>query len=115
MQSNEHRLGVRATRTARTARRASGVLAAVVLVLPLSGTAEAANRDRHAGAEAVVVVRATSGHIVQARADVVHLGGNVGASLPKINGFQARIPLRVMSRLQRSPGIAGVALVGVIQ
>jgi hypothetical protein len=112
MESKGHRFGIRATRTARTA---SGVLAAVVLVLPLSGTAQAANRDRHSGVEAVVVVRATSGHITQARADVVHLGGNVGASLPNVNGFKARIPLRVIGRLRQSPGIAGVTQVGVIQ
>lgn len=112
MRSSGHRLGIRAVRPARTA---LGMLAAVSLVLPLSGTALAADPNRHTGVEATVVVRATSGHIAQARADVVHLGGNVGASLPKINGFQARIPLRVMSRLQHSPGIATVTQVGVIQ
>jgi hypothetical protein len=112
MQSLGRRLGVRAVRRGRTA---LGLLAAVALLLPLSGTAQAADPNRHTGVEALVVVRATSGHVAQARADVAHLGGSIGAALPKINGFRARISLHMMSRLQHAPGIAGVTQVGVIQ
>ncbi len=68
--------------------------------------------DRHEVARTAVTVRATTGHVVMARNDVIRAGGQVTQWLPAINGFVAQVPVTSVAGLRKAPGIASVTVQG---
>lgn len=86
--------------------------ATVAITLPLTGTSSATTSQRHEVARTAVTVRATTGHIVMARNDVIRAGGQVTQWLPAINGFVARVPVTSVGGLRKAPGIVSVTVQG---
>ena len=93
-------------------RIALAAAAAVAITLPLTGSASAMSFDRHEVARTSVTVRATSGHLAMARADVLRAGGQVTRSMPSINGFVAVVPVTAVVGLRTAPGIVSVNVQG---
>lgn len=93
---------------------AAGAIAAIAMALPLAGTASAAQYDMHASMQTQIIVKATSGHIAQARHDVADAGGHVVTGRPVANGFYAQVPVMAVAGLRHAPGIASVAIVGPV-
>src|SRR5437773_7464397 len=65
--------------------------------------------DRTPGREVRVVVQST-GDAARAAADVRAAGGTVGAQLPIVEGFAAKVPTSTLDRLGRSTSIKSVTL-----
>jgi hypothetical protein len=101
-----------AGRTGRAGRVAAAAIAAFAMALPLTGTAAAAEHDRHASVQTVITVKATPGHLVQARHDVVVAGGHVVSGKAITNGFYAQVPVMAVVSLRHAPGIASVVTIG---
>ena len=108
--TKQARRSVGRTRTA--VRVAAGAIAAAALALPLAGTASAANYDRHASMQTQIIVKATSGHLAQARRDVAVAGGHLVSGHPITNGFYAQVPVMAVAGLRHAPGIASVVITG---
>jgi hypothetical protein len=104
------------THTRRTIGRARLIAATAItacaMALPLSGTAAAAERDQHASMQTQIIVKATSGHLVQAHRDVTAAGGHVVSGRPVANGFYAQVPVMAVASLRHAPGIASVVITG---
>jgi hypothetical protein len=99
-------------------RRASRIVLAaaamIAITVPLTGTASAMSYDRHQVARTAITVRATQGHIVMARNDVLKAGGQVTQWLPSINGFVAQVPTTSVVALRSAPGIKSVTVSGAL-
>jgi hypothetical protein len=99
----------------RRARKAAvAVITAASGIALVAGSASAAQVTRRAAPQVGVIVLATPGHLLQARQDVVKLGGTVGAKLRIANSFAARIPSPALVKLRTEPGIARVVLDGSV-
>jgi hypothetical protein len=95
-------------------RIALAAAAMVAVTVPLTGTASATNYDRHQSARTAITVRATQGHLVMARNDVLKAGGQVTRWLPAINGFVAQVPVTSVVALRSAPGIVSVTVQGAL-
>lgn len=95
-------------------RIALAAAAAAAITVPLTGTASAMNYDHHEVARTSVIVRATTGHVVVARNDVIRAGGQVVRWLPTINGFVAQVPVTAVVGLRTAPGIVSVTVQGAL-
>jgi hypothetical protein len=96
---------------------AAGIAVAAVAagVLPLAGTAAAAEHGRHASMQTEVMVKAQAGQLVLARHDVTWVGGHLVSGIsghPVANGFYAQIPVTAVANLRHAPGIATVVIIG---
>jgi hypothetical protein len=99
-------------RTGIVARAAGAAIAAFAMALSVAGSAAAAEHDRHASVQTVITVKATPGHLVQARHDVVLAGGRVVGGKAITNGFYAQVPVMAVVSLRHAPGIASVVAIG---
>jgi hypothetical protein len=88
--------------------------AMVAITVPLTGTASAMSYDRHQVARTAITVRATQGHLVMARNDVLKAGGQVTRWMPSINGFIAQVPTTSVAALRTAPGIVSVTVSGAL-
>ena len=88
--------------------------AKVAVSVPLTGTASATTYDRHQVARTAITVRATQGHLLMARNDVLKAGGQVTKWLPQVNGFVAQVPITSLVSLRRAPGIVSVTVSGAL-
>jgi hypothetical protein len=88
--------------------------AMVAITVPLTGTASAMSYDRHQVARTAITVRATPGHLVMARNDVLKAGGQVTRWMPSINGFVAQVPITSVVGLRTAPGIVSVTVSGAL-
>jgi hypothetical protein len=93
-------------------RIALAAAAMVAITVPLTGTASAMTYDRHQAARTAITVRATPGHLVMARNDVLTAGGQVTRWLPSINGFVAQVPVTSVVPLRSAPGIVSITVQG---
>jgi hypothetical protein len=91
---------------------AAATLTACTMALPLGGTAAAAVRDQHASMQTQIIVKATTGHLVQAHRDVIAAGGRVVSGRPVANGFYAQLSVMAVVSLRHAPGIASVVITG---
>jgi hypothetical protein len=96
------------------ARAAGAMIAAFVVVLPLSGVAAAAEHDRHASMQTEIIVRATAGQLVLAHRDVIAAGGHVVSGRPVANGFHAQVPVSAVAGIRHARGISSVVVVGEV-
>jgi hypothetical protein len=109
---SERGSGRRGVRGRRGRNAAVAVVAAASGIALVAGSASAAQVNRRAAPQVGVIVMATPGHLLQARQDVVKLGGAVGVKLRIANSFAARIPSPALVKLRTEPGIARVVLDG---
>ena len=112
--TKQARRSVRHFGTVAAGASAAAALAAVAMALPLAGTASAATYDRHASMQTKIIVKATSGHLAQARRDVAIAGGRIISGRPVVNGFNAQVPVKAVASIRHAPGVASVVIVGQV-
>jgi serine protease AprX len=86
--------------------------ATAAALLPLGGIASAStspNTPAASGPAASYIVQAAAGHVANARADALALGGVIGADLPIVNGFSASLTPAAADRLSRDADVRVVS------
>src|SRR5436309_12763096 len=95
-------------------RRLALVLAAIVpgALIPMAAASEASAEPTSAasaaGAPVAVIVRAQPGHVADAEALAITLGGRITLDLSLIDGFAAQLPGDAVAPLAHAPAVSSV-------